>query len=48
MAKEERVAHSVPIAVFKGKQVRRIIHDNEWWLIINVVIESLTDSRDSA
>ena len=38
----------VPMAVFKGKQVRRIIHDNEWWFVINDVIESLTDSRDPA
>jgi len=36
------------IAVFRGKGVRRVIHNNEWWFVINDVIESLTDSSDPA
>ncbi len=32
------------IAIFKGKKVRRIIHNNEWWFSIVDVIEALTDS----
>ncbi len=36
------------LAVFKGKQIRRILHNNEWWFVINDVIESLTDSNDPA
>jgi hypothetical protein len=44
MAKKEMVAHSVPIAVFKDKQVRRIIHDNEWWFSVVDVVAALTDS----
>ena len=36
------------IALFKGKQVRRIIHNNEWWFVVNDVIEVLTDSNDPA
>lgn len=36
------------IALFKGKKIRRTIHNNEWWLVINDVIESLTDSGDPA
>jgi len=32
------------IALFKGKQVRRIIHNNEWWFSVTDVIEVLTDS----
>jgi prophage antirepressor-like protein len=36
------------IALFKGKQVRRTIHQNEWWFVVNDVIESLTDSHDPA
>ena len=39
---------AAPIAVFKGRQVRRTIHDGEWWFVINDVIESLTDSSDPA
>ena len=36
------------IAVFKGRKVRKTIHNNEWWFVINDVIESLTDSNDPA
>jgi len=36
------------ISVFKGKSVRKIVHNNEWWFVINDVIESLTDSSDPA
>ncbi len=32
------------IAIFKGKQVRRTIHKNEWWFSIADVVEALTDS----
>ncbi len=36
------------IAVFKGNQIRKTIHNNEWWFVINDVIETLTDSNDPA
>jgi len=36
------------IALFKGKKVRKTIHKNEWWLVINDVIEVLVDSSDPA
>ncbi len=32
------------IAIFKGKKVRRIIHNNEWWFSVVDVVEVLTDS----
>lgn len=32
------------IAVFKGKNIRKTIHNNEWWFVIIDVIEVLTDS----
>jgi len=32
------------IALFKGKQVRKTIHNNEWWFSVVDVIEALTDS----
>ncbi len=34
------------IAVFKGKKVRKTIHNNEWWFVIVDVIEVLTDSTN--
>ena len=36
------------IAIFKGKKIRRVIHNNEWWFVVNDVIEVLTDSTDPA
>src|SRR4030066_1167445 len=36
------------LAVFKGKEIRKTIHKNEWWFVINDVIETLTDSNDPA
>ena len=32
------------IALFKGKAIRKTLHENEWWFVINDVIEALTDS----
>ena len=36
------------IAIFKGRRVRKTLHNNEWWFVINDVIETLTDSNDPA
>src|SRR3990167_2766970 len=36
------------IAIFKGKNIRKTIHKNEWWFVINDVIFSLTESTDPA
>ncbi len=38
----ERV--EIKIAVFKGKEVRKTIHNNEWWFSVVDVIAVLTDS----
>ena len=32
------------IAIFKGKEIRKIVYDNEWWFSVVDVIEALTDS----
>jgi hypothetical protein len=34
------------IAVFKGKEIRKTIHKNEWWFSVSDVVEALTDSAD--
>ena len=36
------------IAVFKGRKVRKTIHNNEWWFVIEDVIQDLTDSAQPA
>ncbi len=32
------------IALFKGRKVRRVIYNKEWWFVIVDVVEALTDS----
>src|ERR1035437_407825 len=34
------------IALFQRKEVRRVIHNNEWWFVINDVVAVLTDSAN--
>ena len=34
------------IAVFRGKGIRKTLHNNEWWFVIEDVVLALTDSRD--
>ena len=36
------------IAIFQKKEIRKTIHGNEWWFVINDVISALTDSKDHA
>ena len=36
------------IAIFKGKQIRKTIHKNEWWFVVNDVIQILTDSTNTS
>ena len=35
------------IALFQRKEVRRVIHDNEWWFVLEDVVLALIDSRDA-
>ena len=34
-------------ALFKGRQIRKTIHNNEWWFSVVDIIEALTDSTNS-
>jgi len=34
------------IAVFKGKEIRRTLHDKEWWFSVVDVVSALTDSSN--
>ena len=34
------------IALFQRKEIRRTIHNNEWWFVITDVVAALTDSVD--
>ena len=37
---------SKKIAIFQKKEIRKIIHNNEWWFVIEDVVFALTDSKD--
>ncbi|MBS1547947.1 MAG: Bro-N domain-containing protein [Bacteroidetes bacterium] len=37
---------STRIAVFQRKEVRRTLHNGEWWFVIADVVAALTDSKD--
>lgn len=39
---------STKIALFKGKKIRKTLYKEEWWFVINDIIEALTDSTDAA
>ena len=34
------------IALFQHKEIRRTIHNNEWWFVVEDVVLALIDSRD--
>jgi DNA-damage-inducible protein D len=34
------------LVVFKGKEIRRTLHNNEWWFAVADVVEALTNSAD--
>ena len=34
------------IAVFQRREIRRTIHNDEWWFVITDVVAALTDSVD--
>jgi DNA-damage-inducible protein D len=35
------------IAVFRNREIRKTIHNNEWWFSITDVVSALTDSADT-
>lgn len=43
MTKETAIAK---IAIFQKKEIRKIIHNKEWWFSVADVIEALTDTVD--
>ena len=35
------------IAIFRRKEIRKTIHNNEWWFSVVDVVRALTDSTDA-
>lgn len=46
MIDELKTEEKDKIAIFRGKQIRRILYNNEWWFAIEDVVSVLTDSTD--
>ncbi|MBU2568321.1 MAG: Bro-N domain-containing protein [Elusimicrobia bacterium] len=42
----EQKIETTKIALFKGKKIRKTIHQNEWWFSVVDVIAALTDSAN--
>ncbi len=34
------------LVVFKNKKIRRTLHNDEWWFVIEDVVLALIDSKD--
>jgi len=34
------------LVVFKGKEVRRVLHNDEWWFVVEDLVLALIDSKD--
>jgi hypothetical protein len=47
MKERKMMEQASPVAVFKGRQVRRTLHENEWWFSVVDVVGALTDSPDA-
>lgn len=37
-------SHNIKIVLFKGRRIRKTIHNDEWWFAIVDVVAALTDS----
>jgi len=46
MEKTRAVAAVKALAVFKGRQIRRVLHEGEWWFSVVDVVAALTDSAN--
>ncbi len=42
-----KISEVTKIAIFKGKKVRKLIFQNEWWFVVEDVVSALIDSSDS-
>jgi DNA-damage-inducible protein D len=37
---------STKIALFKGRTIRKTLHQNEWWFVVEDIVLALIDSND--
>ena len=46
MKKNNSIADTEHLVVFKKKEIRRTLHNNEWWFVLEDIVTVLTDSAD--
>ena len=44
--KNDYSASSLRMAVFKGREIRKTLHNNEWWFSVVDIVAALTDSAN--
>jgi prophage antirepressor-like protein len=42
------MSEELKIAIFQKKEIRKQLHNGQWWFVINDVVAALTDSADPA
>jgi hypothetical protein len=42
--RSKHTMETTKIAVFRGMEIRKTIHRNEWWFAVNDVVQALTDT----
>lgn len=42
----KKMQKQTKLAIFKGKKIRRTLHNNEWYFVISDIVQVLTDSVD--
>ncbi len=48
MEKDKSIAEIKHLVVFNKKEIRRTLHNNEWWFVIEDIVAALTDSVQPA
>ena len=43
----QETPQTIKIAIFRNRKIRKSIHKNEWWFVVEDVILALIDSNDS-
>ncbi len=44
--KAEKIDTTNKIAIFKGKEIRKTLHNDEWWFSVTDIVGVLSDSKD--
>jgi len=47
MKEQNQMPADTKIAIFKGRNIRKTLHNNEWWFSVVDVVGALTDSENS-